>query len=235
LGDKLRSLRLSEREIVQETRDKVVLASAELEKEIRQAVSALRKERSRQGIQNARKTIKVVEEKLNEAIWQKPEIDAAGDEQEEIKPIAEGDMVQIRGINAVAKVISISDKTDQLQVQIGQTRLWLGRYSLEKVISQQDNENNESGIPVRKKLLNRSVPLELNLRGKRAEEVEWVLERYLSDASTSTLKHVRIVHGHGTGTVRNITREFLSSSPLVKSFRPGEQNEGGDGVTVVSL
>jgi DNA mismatch repair protein MutS2 len=234
-GDKLRSLKLSEQEIVQEARDKVVLASAELEKEIRQSASALRKERSMQGIQNARKTIKVVAEKLNEAAWQMPKIDATEEGQGDINSVAEGDMVQIRGINAEAKVISISDRSNQLQVQIGQTRLWMGRDSLEKVMPQQDDKSNKSGIPVRKEFINRSVPLELNLRGKRAEEVEWILEGYLSDASMGTLKHVRIIHGHGTGTVRSITRDFLSSSPLVKSFRPGEQSEGGDGVTVVSL
>ena len=234
-GDKLRSLKLSEQEIVQEARDKVVLASAELEKEIRQSASALRKERSMQGIQNARKTIKVVAEKLNEATWQMPKIDAPEEGQGDITSIAEGDMVQIRGINAEAKVISISDRSNQLQVQIGQTRLWLGRDGLEKVMPQQNDKSNKSGIPVRKEFINRSVPLELNLRGKRAEEVEWVLEGYLSDAGMASLKHVRIIHGHGTGTVRSITRDFLSSSPLVKSFRPGEQSEGGDGVTVVSL
>ena len=234
-GDKLRSLKLSEQEIVQEARDKVVLASAELEKEIRQSASALRKERSMQGIQNARKTIRVVAEKLNEAAWQMPKIDATEEGQGYINSVAEGDMVQIRGINAEAKVISISDRSNQLQIQIGQTRLWMSRDSLEKVMPQQDDKSNKSGIPVRKEFINRSVPLELNLRGKRAEEVEWILEGYLSDASMSTLKHVRIIHGHGTGTVRSITRDFLSSSPLVKSFRPGEQSEGGDGVTVVSL
>ena len=144
-------------------------------------------------------------------------------------------MVQIRGINAEAKVISISDRSNQLQVQIGQTRLWLGRDSLEKTMPPQDDNSNKLGIPVIKEFINRSVPIELNLRGKRAEEVEWALENYLNDASMSTLKHVRIIHGYGTGTVRSVTRDFLSSSPLVKSFRPGEQSEGGDGVTVVSL
>lgn len=231
-GDKLRGLKLSEREIVRETRDRVVRAAAELEKEIRQSVSALRKERSMQGIQKARKTIKAVEGNLNDAVWHLPEtVEVEGD----IKDIVEGDMVQIRGTNAVAKVISISDRSNQLQVQIGQTRLWLGHDSLEKVTLQQDDKSNKQGIPVRKDLFSHPVSLELDLRGKRAEEVEWALEGYLSDASMAALKQVRIIHGHGTGTVRSITREFLSSYPLVKSFRPGEQSEGGDGVTVVSL
>ena len=135
----------------------------------------------------------------------------------------------------MAKVISISDKANQLQVQIGQTRLWIDYNSLEKVMLQQDDKSNEPGFPVRKDFSSRTVSLELNLRGKRAEEVEWALESYLSDASMASLKQVRIIHGYGTGTVRSITREFLSSYPLVKSFRPVEQSEGGDGVTIVNL
>jgi DNA mismatch repair protein MutS2 len=79
------------------------------------------------------------------------------------------------------------------------------------------------------------VPLELDLRGKRADEVEPALDAYLNDAAQSNIMEARIIHGIATGTVRSIVREFLKSHPLVKSFRPGERDEGGDGVTVVRL
>jgi DNA mismatch repair protein MutS2 len=234
-GDKLQSLKIAERDIVQDTRDRIVHAAAELEREIRQSLSALRKERSRQGIQKARKTMDAVAENLNEAVWQIPKIEETDGAKEERNTIIEGDMVNIRGTNAVAKVISISDRSNQLQVQIGQTSLWLDRDSLEKVTSPQTNEGNKSAAPIKKDFLNRHVSLELDLRGKRAEEVEWAIEGYLSDASMANLKKVSIIHGYGTGTVRSITREFLSTYPLVKSFHPGELNEGGDGVTIVNL
>ena len=58
---------------------------------------------------------------------------------------------------------------------------------------------------------------------------------YLNDAALSNLNEVLIIHGIATGTVRQITRDFLASHPLVKSFRAGGQGEGGDGATVVSL
>jgi DNA mismatch repair protein MutS2 len=77
--------------------------------------------------------------------------------------------------------------------------------------------------------------VELDLRGKRADEVEPALDIYLNDAAQSNLMEARIIHGYATGTVRSIVREFVKSHPLVKSFRPGERNEGGDGVTVVRL
>ncbi len=61
------------------------------------------------------------------------------------------------------------------------------------------------------------------------------LDIYLNDAARSNLSEVRIIHGLGTGTVRNIVRELLARHPLVKSFRTGEPREGGDGVTVARL
>jgi DNA mismatch repair protein MutS2 len=77
--------------------------------------------------------------------------------------------------------------------------------------------------------------MELDLRGKRADEVEPALDAYLNDAVQSSITEARIIHGIATGTVRSIVREFLASHPLVKSFRPGERDEGGDGATIIRL
>jgi DNA mismatch repair protein MutS2 len=90
-------------------------------------------------------------------------------------------------------------------------------------------------IPLIKQPPLKVVPPELMMLGKRAEEVEYMLNKYLDDASLSALTQVRIVHGSGTGTLRQIVRDLLSSHPLVKSFRPGEKDEGGNGVTIVRL
>jgi len=60
-------------------------------------------------------------------------------------------------------------------------------------------------------------------------------DKYLDDASLSALTQVRIVHGSGTGVLRQLVRDMLYSHPLVKSFRPGEKGEGGNGVTIVRL
>jgi DNA mismatch repair protein MutS2 len=77
--------------------------------------------------------------------------------------------------------------------------------------------------------------MELDLRGKRADEVEPILDTYLNDAAQSNLSEARIIHGIATGTVRAIVRDFLKNHPLSKSFRTGRPDEGGDGVTVVKL
>lgn len=80
-----------------------------------------------------------------------------------------------------------------------------------------------------------AAPLEFDIRGWRAEEVESELDRYLNDAYLSNLPMVRIVHGKGTGVLRQVVREILKRHSLVKSFRLGENGEGGDGVTVATL
>ncbi|MBO0793191.1 MAG: Smr/MutS family protein, partial [Ktedonobacteraceae bacterium] len=61
------------------------------------------------------------------------------------------------------------------------------------------------------------------------------LETYLNDATLSGLSAVRIVHGKGTGALRQAVREHLSHHPLVKSYTSAPPKEGGDGVTVVKL
>lgn len=81
----------------------------------------------------------------------------------------------------------------------------------------------------------RSVASSLDLRGARVEEALDTLGRYLEDASLAGLPQVTIVHGMGTGALRDAVRTEAGSHPLVRSVRPGERGEGGDGATIVAL
>jgi DNA mismatch repair protein MutS2 len=81
----------------------------------------------------------------------------------------------------------------------------------------------------------RSVASSLDLRGARVEEALDVLNRYLDDAGLAGLDKVLIIHGMGTGAVRDAVRSMASSHPLVKSMRPGQRGEGGDGATIVEF
>jgi DNA mismatch repair protein MutS2 len=81
----------------------------------------------------------------------------------------------------------------------------------------------------------RSVPMSLDLRGARVEEALSALERYLEDASLAGLPKVSVIHGLGTGALRDAVRSDAGAHPLVRTVRAGERGEGGDGVTVVEL
>lgn len=80
-----------------------------------------------------------------------------------------------------------------------------------------------------------SPGLELNLRGKLVEEGLEELERYLERAFSAGLLFVRIVHGKGTGRMREAVRNALKASPYVTSFEEPKENEGGAGVTVAKI
>jgi DNA mismatch repair protein MutS2 len=79
------------------------------------------------------------------------------------------------------------------------------------------------------------VPLSLDLRGARVEEALAALGRYLEDASLAGLARVTVIHGLGTGALRDAVRSDAAAHPLVKSARAGDRGEGGDGVTVVEV
>ncbi len=77
--------------------------------------------------------------------------------------------------------------------------------------------------------------MELHLRGMRADEAISAVTKYLEDAYLAALPWVHIVHGKGMGVLKQVVRDQLRGHPLVRSWRPGELSEGGDGITVVEL
>jgi DNA mismatch repair protein MutS2 len=81
----------------------------------------------------------------------------------------------------------------------------------------------------------RSVASSLDLRGARVDEALEALDRYLDDAGLAGLDKVLIIHGMGTGALRDAVRTRAAAHPLVKSLRPGQRGEGGDGATIVEF
>lgn len=80
-----------------------------------------------------------------------------------------------------------------------------------------------------------SISTEINLLGKRVDEAISILEKYLDDAYLSRLPSVRIVHGKGTGALRQATHELLRRSKFVKSYHLAAYGEGDAGVTIVTF
>ncbi len=76
---------------------------------------------------------------------------------------------------------------------------------------------------------------EINLHGLTVDEAIFNLDRYLNDAFVAGLFRVRVIHGKGTGTLRQIVSEQLVKHPLVRSYRLAGYGEGEDGVTIVEL
>ncbi|NPB05211.1 MAG: Smr/MutS family protein, partial [Aquificae bacterium] len=90
-------------------------------------------------------------------------------------------------------------------------------------------------VKVERKLQRKKGMLEIDLRGKTAEEAKEELEKFLDKAHLSGAHLVRIIHGIGTGVLKRVTEEVLESTPYVAFFREGNPNEGGAGVTIAQL
>ncbi|MBI2870027.1 MAG: endonuclease MutS2, partial [Chloroflexi bacterium] len=230
LDDELLKLKTEERRAITELRDQAVREAAELHREIQQAVAGLRKERSKQAVEQARETMAAVRKRLDTGAW-KPAKEAA---EASAARIVVGDPVKLKETSLEGTVVAVSEDDRRVEVQAGQTRLSLGLDSVEKITGSK-TAAVKPPVRVRRAAGSGPVARELDLRGKRADEVEALLDGYLNEASLAGLREVRIIHGFGTGTVRKIARDFLASHPLVRSFRSGQAGEGGDGATVVQL
>lgn len=138
------------------------------------------------------------------------------------------------------KVISYGQKGTLIEkvgnhewiVQIGILKMKLDESDLEYV---KPEKQKQTVTMANVKNRNTHVKLELDLRGERYEDAIFKTEKYIDDALLANYQRVSIIHGKGTGALRQGIQAFLKGHKRVKSYRYGEAGEGGFGVTVVEL
>jgi DNA mismatch repair protein MutS2 len=144
--------------------------------------------------------------------------------------ITVGATVWIRGLNTTGEVTGLAG--DMADVQVGNFGVQVDRRELEP------RARSQPADPPQPRLdppAQRAPSVELDLRGLRVEEVLPRVDKYLDDAFLAGMPFVRIVHGKGTGALRQAVRQQLGDHPLVKSQRAGGRGEGGSGVTIAYL
>ena len=228
LTSELKKFKEEKQRLKQNARDSIIEEVSRLEKELKLASSELRRVKSQDNIKAARQTSQSVRQQIREGLLAEEEEALPEDD----SVIAVGDNVLIKEVGVRAKVISINDRTGQVEVATGSMSFKTDRDGLLK-ISGDDKKEKDYSVQVQIPL--KQMPLELDLRGKRSDEVEVLLDAYLNDAAVSNLKRVRVIHGYGTGTVRSIVRDLASHHPLVKNYEAVPAGEGGDGATVINL
>jgi DNA mismatch repair protein MutS2 len=144
-----------------------------------------------------------------------------------------GDRVRLRTIDAEGVITGLNQ--EQAEVQVGRLRV---RARLDELIPAGEGPSVEHR-PAQPQVVSRDLPqappMELNIRGRTVEEGLEELERRLDAAYLVGMPFVRVIHGKGTGRLREAIRQALKDNPYVSSFEPGKVGEGGDGVTVVRL
>ena len=151
------------------------------------------------------------------------------------RPAVAGDTVELVSMGTRATVLSVS-KDGVLQLQAGILKITAKQEEVRVVEGDAKPRKEAKRTPSRTQYTIRAaVPSELDLRGMESLEAVAVLESFLDNATMGKLETVRIIHGKGTGAVRNAVRTYCKRSRYVKSFRPGRYGEGEDGVTVIEL
>jgi len=152
----------------------------------------------------------------------------------EIQP---GDHVRLKDNGAIAEVIAIKNK--DVEISIGDLKSNVKLARLEKI--------SNTALKKEKKSLSkrttgydtsaamRDFNINLDLRGKRGEEVLSLVERFIDEGYMLGLKDLRIVHGKGDGILRDITRNLIRNMPSVTKFEDEHADRGGSGVTLVTL
>lgn len=141
--------------------------------------------------------------------------------------------VYINHLNQEGCILSVPNKSNQVQVQIGSAKIMLPISSITKVLpSKEKTFNGSSNYKTNK---TKSATSEINVIGYNVDEAVFVIDKYLDDCILAKLNTIRIVHGKGTGALMKGIHNFLKTNSYVKGFRLGTFGEGEMGVTVVEL
>jgi DNA mismatch repair protein MutS2 len=240
LEKRLEKIEDERREVLAKARAEGELEVAILKRNIESLKSQLRK--AKQPLQ----ALKEIEGKVEEI---EEKIETPIERQTHQSPVSTyqlpklGERVTVSTLNAEGVVTALGES--DAEIQIGSLRVRARLADLVRKSSEQASVISEQSPTSGKQTAEgsgraalsstKSPGIELNLRGKLVEDGLEELERYLERAYSSGLLFVRIVHGKGTGRMREAVRNALKSSPYVASFEEPKDNEGGAGVTVAKM
>lgn len=149
-----------------------------------------------------------------------------------LKNLQLGQTVYITTLDQKGQILSTPDQDGNVQVQVGIMKVNANLSDLRQA-EDETGPKIKSGRKVRPRAV--SISSELDLRGQNSEEALLETDLYLDNAFLAGLNEVTIIHGKGTGILRNSIHQLLRKHPHVASFRLGKYGEGESGVTVVEV
>ncbi|MBQ4381748.1 MAG: endonuclease MutS2 [Oscillospiraceae bacterium] len=153
----------------------------------------------------------------------------------ENRPAVKGDTVEVRALGLRATVSAV-EKDGTLALVAGNMRISARQDEVRVIKAEQPKQKpkpQKSSVSVPSST--EGARSEVDLRGMSADEAVITCERFIDTASMRHMEEVRVIHGKGTGVLRDAIRQMLRRNKEVKTFRPGIFGEGEDGVTIVTL
>ena len=241
LEKRLEKIEDERREVLAKARAEGELEVAILKRNIDSVKAQLKKARQPlDAIKTIAEKVEEIEEKIETPVERKA-IQSPRDSFT-FQPLKLGERVTVSTLNAEGVITALGESDAEVQIGSLRVRARLadlvrrGQESERPEEKKKEERTQEVESGARAALSStRSPGIELNLRGKLVEEGLEELDRYLERAYSSGLLFVRIVHGKGTGRLREAVRNALKSSPYVASFEEPKENEGGAGVTVAKI
>jgi DNA mismatch repair protein MutS2 len=222
--------RTQEKRARQEARRFLLDARAEIE----ETIKALRQEGAEQveAQRDARRRVETLAQEQADALAAIEAEESRENGVTSVAPLAEGDAVEVDTLGGrVGRLVDV--RGDDGIVAVGAMKLAVKLATLRR--SGRKDPTPEVVVPLRGDLPEVEAASEVDLRGMRADEIDAVLLPALDGAVRAELKQLRIIHGKGTGALRQRVAEMLKSDSRVREFRLGAWNEGGNGVTVAVL
>ena len=245
IGERLAAVEDTKAQLVEDARRELAEEIGQVAGRIRQAERSLQREQARQARQSA-----------IAGGAPAPEVDLAAErerladaQREVVSPdwtpipverppwyhdLRAGDRVYIRGVSRPVEVVTPPDEQREVEVVIGSMRARLPVYQLDRPADRIHPAAEQAGVVYRRPESRRALSPEVNLHGYRVDEALNVIDSLLDDAALEGMTSLKIVHGKGTGALRQAIREYLTGHPLVNAIEPGEGGSAA-GVTVVQL
>jgi DNA mismatch repair protein MutS2 len=237
LEKRLEKIEDERRETLAKARAEGELEVALLKRNIDSLKSQLKKaSQPLQAIRAIEEKIEKLEEKVEAPVERKSEQSSVTSNQ----GLKLGEKVTVSSLNAEGVVTALGES--DAEVQIGTIRVRAKMSDLIRKVKEKQETSDEKKVTSKSASSSRisspvtsSPGMEVDLRGLMSEDALEKMERYLEQAYLSGLPWVRIIHGKGTGKLRQAVREALKGHAYVKSFEEGGHTEGGEGVTVAKM
>lgn len=231
----LQAVKKDKKKTVKNIKDKFDRELLSVKAEIKNILDELRREKSEKIARRSYARLAQMEQKFRGKL-------AEYDEKQHYEEIdwaavKENDKLILKELNQPVTLLTLPDKNKYVTVQMGNIKTKIKCNKLapyDEIYEKKQNVYKPSSFESFE-LRRINISNTLDLRGLKVEDALDDLENYLDKASLANLACVTVIHGHGTGALKSAVREFLSTSPYVAKFRPGEDAEGGDGVSVIDI
>lgn len=243
--ERLLRMETEEREFKKTVKARLREELARAKSEIKKVLAGLAEAKTPKAVEQVRWQVAAMEDEMS-VRFSVPDDDAVSGPMPELDALKEGDRVMVLPFRQAAVLLSAPDpllgEKAPVRVQMGALKLVVEAGSLRELPPdlKPPQTPRQTWRKSREKepepaILPPAATNRLDLRGQRAHEVPSQVDRFLDESCRKRLPNVFIIHGHGTGALRQVVREHLAGSPYVRDYRAGEPEEGGDGVTMVVL